>query len=192
MIISENKERFLNVYNTYIKRAGSDKLLEWMDNRTDFFTAPASTRFHGACSEGLIIHSLNVYDLLKKRNDEDKAYSDETVAVVSLLHDLCKANFYKETTRNVKNDVTGQWEKVPYYSIDDRYPYGHGEKSVYLIERFMRLSPEEAIAVRWHMGGFDDSVKGGGYNVGNAFNMFPLAVKLHICDLEATYLLENK
>lgn len=192
MIISENKERFLNVYNTYIKRAGSDKLLEWMDNRTDFFTAPASTRFHGACSEGLIIHSLNVYDLLKKRNDEDKAYSDETVAVVSLLHDLCKANFYKETTRNVKNDVTGQWEKVPYYSIDDRYPYGHGEKSVYLIERFMRLSSEEAIAVRWHMGGFDDSVKGGGYNVGNAFNMFPLAVKLHICDLEATYLLENK
>lgn len=192
MIISENKERFLNVYNIYIKRAGSDKLLEWMDNRTDFFTAPASTRFHGACSEGLIIHSLNVYDLLKKRNDEDKAYSDETVAVVSLLHDLCKANFYKETTRNVKNDVTGQWEKVPYYSIDDRYPYGHGEKSVYLIERFMRLSPEEAIAVRWHMGGFDDSVKGGGYNVGNAFNMFPLAVKLHICDLEATYLLENK
>ena len=93
MINSENKERFLNVYNTYIKRAGSDRLLEWMENRTDFFTAPASTRFHGACNEGLIIHSLNVYDLLKKRNDEDKAYSDETVAIVSLLHDLCKANF---------------------------------------------------------------------------------------------------
>ena len=133
MIISENKERFLSIYDTYIKRAGSDKLIEWMDNRTDFFTAPASTRFHGACKEGLIIHSLNVYDLLKKRNDEDKAYSEETVAIVSLLHDLCKANFYKETTRNVKNEITGQWEKVPYYSIDDQYPYGHGEKSVYLI-----------------------------------------------------------
>ena len=187
MIISENKERFLSIYDTYIKRAGSDKLIEWMDNRTDFFTAPASTRFHGACKEGLIIHSLNVYDLLKKRNDEDKAYSEETVAIVSLLHDLCKA-----TTRNVKNEITGQWEKVPYYSIDDQYPYGHGEKSVYLIERFMRLSPEEAIAIRWHMGGFDETVKGGGYNVGNAFNRYPLAVKLHISDLEATYLLENK
>ena len=163
MIISENKERFLSIYDTYIKRAGSDKLIEWMDNRTDFFTAPASTRFHGACKEGLIIHSLNVYDLL-----------------------------YKETTRNVKNEITGQWEKVPYYSIDDQYPYGHGEKSVYLIERFMRLSPEEAIAIRWHIGGFDETVKGGGYNVGNAFNRYPLAVKLHISDLEATYLLENK
>ncbi|MBQ3412373.1 MAG: hydrolase [Oscillospiraceae bacterium] len=191
MINSENKERFLNIYEQYIKRQGADRLLEWMDNRTDFFTAPASTRYHGAFSEGLVIHSLNVYDILKKRNDQDNAHSDETIAVVSLLHDLCKANFYKETTRNVKNDITGQWEKVPYYSIDDPYPYGHGEKSVYLIERFMRLSPEEAIAIRWHMGGFDDSAHSGGFNIGNAFNKYPLAVKLHLSDLEATYLLET-
>lgn len=191
MINSENKERFITIYEQNIKRAGADRLLEWMDNRTDFFTAPASTRYHGAFSEGLVIHSLNVYDLLKKRNDQDNAYSEETVAVVSLLHDLCKANFYKETTRNVKNEVTGQWEKVPYYSIDDPYPYGHGEKSVYLIERFMRLSPEEAIAIRWHMGGFDDSAHAGGFNIGNAFNKYPLAVKLHLSDLEATYLLET-
>ena len=191
MINSENKERFITIYEQNIKRAGADRLLEWMDNRTDFFTAPASTRYHGAFSEGLVIHSLNVYDLLKKRNDQDNAYSEETVAVVSLLHDLCKANFYKETTRNVKNEVTGQWEKVPYYSIDDPYPYGHGEKSVYLIERFMRLSPEEALAIRWHMGGFDDSAHAGGFNIGNAFNKYPLAVKLHLSDLEATYLLET-
>ena len=97
MINSENKERFLNIYEQYIKRQGADRLLEWMDNRTDFFTAPASTRYHGAFSEGLVIHSLNVYDILKKRNDQDNAHSDETIAVVSLLHDLCKANFYKET-----------------------------------------------------------------------------------------------
>ena len=122
MISSENKERFLDIYNGNVKRPGADRLLEWMENRTDFFTAPASTKFHGACKEGLVIHSLNVYDLLKKRNDEKKAYSDETVAIVALLHDLCKANFYKETTRNVKNDVTGQWERIPYYSIDDPSP----------------------------------------------------------------------
>lgn len=192
MINSENKERFLDIYNRNIKRAGADRLLEWMDNRTDFFTAPASTKFHGACKEGLVIHSLNVYDILKKRNDESKAYSDETVAIVALLHDLCKANFYKETTRNVKNDITGQWERVPYYSIDDPYPYGHGEKSVFLIERFLRLTPEEAISIRWHMGGFDESARSGGYNVGNTFNKYPLAVMLHVSDLEATYLLENK
>ena len=191
MINSENKDRFLAIYEQNIKRTGADRLLEWMDNRTDFFTAPASTRYHGAFSEGLVIHSLNVYDILKKRNDQDNAHSEETVAVVALLHDLCKANFYKETTRNVKNDVTGQWEKVPYYSIDDPYPFGHGEKSVYLIERFMRLSPEEAIAIRWHMGGFDDSAHAGGFNIGNAFNKYPLAVKLHLSDLEATYLLET-
>ena len=192
MINSENKERFLDIYNRNIKRAGADRLLEWMDNRTDFFTAPASTKFHGACKEGLVIHSLNVYDILKKRNDESKAYSDETVAIVALLHDLCKANFYKETTRNVKNDITGQWERVPYYSIDAPYPYGHGEKSVFLIERFLRLTPEEAISIRWHMGGFDESARSGGYNVGNTFNKYPLAVMLHVSDLEATYLLENK
>lgn len=192
MINSENKERFLDIYNRNIKRAGADRLLEWMDNRTDFFTAPASTKFHGACKEGLVIHSLNVYDILKKRNDESKAYSDETMAIVALLHDLCKANFYKETTRNVKNDITGQWERVPYYSIDDPYPYGHGEKSVFLIERFLRLTPEEAISIRWHMGGFDESARSGGYNVGNTFNKYPLAVMLHVSDLEATYLLENK
>ncbi|MBR2591972.1 MAG: hydrolase, partial [Oscillospiraceae bacterium] len=87
--------------------------------------------------------------------------------------------------------VTGQWEKVPYYSVDDRYPYGHGEESVFLIERFVRLKPAEAIAIRWRMGGFDESVRGGGYNVSNTFLRYPLAVKLHLADLEATYLLET-
>jgi len=192
MIESEYKTRFVSIYTKNIKRAGADKLLEWMDNRTDFFTAPASTRYHGACKEGLVIHSLNVYDILKKRNDEDHAYSEETIAITALLHDLCKANFYKETTRNVKNEITGAWEKVPYYSIDDPYPYGHGEKSVFLIERFMRLTPEEAISIRWHMGGFDDSARAGGFNIGNAFNKYPLAVKLHISDIEATYLIETQ
>ena len=137
------------------------------------------------------MHSLSVYQTMVEKHFDPQKDSAESFAVCALLHDLCKANFYKETTRNVKNDITGQWEKVPYYSIDDPYPYGHGEKSVYLIERFMRLSPEEAIAIRWHMGGFDDSAHSGGFNIGNAFNKYPLAVKLHLSDLEATYLLET-
>ena len=189
--MSENKERFIQNYQLYISREGSQELLEWLDRRTDFFYAPASTRFHGAYPEGLLEHSLNVFDLLHQRNEREKQEDPESVAIVSLLHDLCKTQFYKETTRNVKNDETGKWEKVPYYSIDDRFPFGHGEKSVWLIERFMRLKPAEAIAIRWHMGGFDDNARVGGYSVANAFGMYPLAVKLHLADLEATYLLEN-
>ncbi len=189
--MSEYRDRFVEEYNRYIKRDGAAELLDWMDRRTDFFFAPASTKYHGAVVEGLVIHSLNVFDLLRKRNDADHEESEESVAIVSLLHDLCKANFYKESTRNVKNEDTGRWEKVPYWTIEDLFPYGHGEKSVYLIERFMRLKPAEAMAIRWHMGGFDEAVRGGSYALGTAFTNYPLAVKLHLADLEATYLVEG-
>lgn len=184
------RDRFLGLCNGKINRAGIAKLLEWLDS-TDFFTAPASTRFHSAFREGLVRHSLNVYDVITSREFSTGADSEESLAIVSLLHDVCKSNFYKETTRNVKNDSTGTWEKVPYYSIDDQFPFGHGEKSVYLIERFMRLKTAEAVAIRWHMGGFDDNAKIGGYSVSDAFNKYPLAVKLHLADLEATFMLEN-
>lgn len=190
--VSEYKERFFEAYQTYISRDGNVEFLDWLDKRTDFFYAPASTRFHGACAEGLVMHSLNVFELLRQRNEREQNENPESVAIVSLLHDVCKTQFYKESTRNVKNEETGKWEKVPYYSIEDRFPYGHGEKSVFLIERFMRLKPAEAIAIRWHMGGFDDNARVGGYSVANAFGKYPLAVKLHLCDLEATYLLENQ
>ncbi|MEA5050351.1 MAG: hydrolase [Oscillospiraceae bacterium] len=190
--MSENKDRFFQEYQQYISREGNVELLDWLDKRTDFFYAPASTKFHGAFAEGLVIHSLNVFDLLKARCEKEPDVNMESIAIVSLLHDVCKTEFYKESTRNVKNEDTGRWEKVPYYSIEDRFPFGHGEKSVFLIERFMRLKPAEAIAIRWHMGGFDDNARLGGYSVANAFGKYPLAVKLHLCDLEATYLLENQ
>ena len=118
--------------------------------------------------------------------------SEETFAICALLHDLCKANYYKPGTRNVKNEATGQWEKVPSYSVEDLFPYGHGEKSVFLIERFMKLRVEEAVAIRWHMGGFDDAARGGCFAISEAYDKYPLAVKLHIADLEATYLMEHR
>lgn len=190
--MSAYKERFVGLFKTKINRQGSIELLDWMET-TDFFVAPASTRFHYAFREGLLRHSLNVYDVLTARVYSDGIEeSEESMAIASLLHDLCKARFYKETTRNVKNETTGQWEKVPYYAIEDQFPFGHGEKSVYLIERFMRLKPAEAVAIRWHMGGFDDNAKVGGYTVADAFKKYPLATKLHLADLEATYLLENE
>ena len=186
--VPSSKEKFIEAYTTAISRQGSKELLDWM-LKTDFFTAPASSKFHSAYEGGLCDHSLNVYNALIDRYNESKP--DESFAIVALLHDLCKAEFYKLGSRNVKNESTGAWEKVPFYTIDDKFPFGHGEKSVFLIERFMRLKVEEAIAIRWHMGGFDDAARGGSFAINGSFERYPLAVKLHIADIEATYLTEN-
>lgn len=183
------KEKFIRLYQENITRDGAQDLLDWLV-KTDFFTAPASTRFHSAYAGGLVEHSVNVYEVLRERYFEPSD-SEESFAIAALLHDLCKAQFYKLGTRNVKNESTGQWEKVPYYTIEDKFPYGHGEKSVFLIERFMKLRLDEAVAIRWHMGGFDDAVRGGSFAVSDAYNTYPLAVKLHIADLAATYLMEQ-
>ena len=141
--------------------------------------------------------SIHVYECLKSylerervKEDYNMEYSDESIAIVSLLHDICKANFYAVEMRNRKNDQ-GRWEQYPFYVVDDKLPYGHGEKSVYIISGFMRLSREEAMAIRWHMGFSDNDFQAGGYSVGNAFDKFPLAVLLHIADLQATYLDET-
>lgn len=186
---NQYEQTFTELINTYVTREGSDRFLAWLKT-TDFFTAPASTKFHCACKNGLVMHSLNVYQVMRSRYFEEKD-SEESFALCALLHDVCKAQYYKASTRNVKNDATGQWEKKPYYLVEDTFPYGHGEKSVFLIERFIRLKPAEAMAIRWHMGGFDDSCKGGGFAISNAYDRYPIAVKLHLADLESTYLVET-
>ncbi|HJB22442.1 MAG TPA: HD domain-containing protein [Candidatus Fournierella merdavium] len=183
------REEFCDIWRREVSRPGADKLLDWLST-TDFFKAPASTRFHGACEEGLVMHSLNVYHALMDRYFEE-GDNPESMAVCGLLHDLCKANYYKTGSRNVKNEATGQWEKVPVFLVEDQFPYGHGEKSVYLIERFIRLKPAEAVAIRWHMGGFDDAARGGCRAISEAYDAYPLAVKLHLADLTATYLMEK-
>lgn len=191
------KEKFLEIYRENITRPGADKLLAWLET-TDFFTAPASTRFHLSRPGGLVEHSIHVYERLSNLVTDEEGYpgsmfgeeftiSDETIAICGLLHDICKANFYTVEMRNRKNEQ-GQWEKYPYYVVDDQLPYGHGEKSVYIISGFMKLTREEAMAIRWHMGFSDTDFKGGGFSVGNAFGKFPLAVLMHIADLQATYL----
>lgn len=190
------KDKFIKAYTENITRPGADKLLAWIES-SDFFTAPASTRFHLSSPGGLLEHSLHVFERMKAICANEAAItpgfnepSMETIAVCGLLHDICKANFYAVEMRNRKNDQ-GRWEQYPFYVVDDKLPYGHGEKSVYIISGFMRLSREEAMAIRWHMGFSDNDFKGGGYSVGNAFEKFPLAVLLHIADLQATYLDET-
>ena len=185
------KQKFIEYYQANIHREGADRLLEWLQT-TDFFTAPASTRYHCACPSGLVQHSVNVYEVMMEKHFDPETDSAESFALCALLHDVCKAQFYKISTRNVKNEKTGQWEKVPYYTIEDAFPYGHGEKSVFLIERFVRLKPAEATAIRWHMGGFDDAARGGNFSISVAYDKYPIAVRLHLADLEATYLREKE
>ena len=188
------KEEFISVYKENIVREGSDKLLDYLINKCDFFTAPASTRFHSAYAGGLAQHSLNVYYCLKDYLSRERvketyklSYTEEQIAVVALLHDMCKIDCYKTDFRNVKNDK-GQWEKVPTYKFEDPLPYGHGEKSVYMISGFMRLSREEAMAIRWHMGfsGTEDNNL-----TGRALETYPLAFALATADMEASYFLET-
>ncbi len=190
-----SKEEFMEIYRENIHRDGADALLDYLEKKSDFFTAPASTRFHGAYAGGLCDHSVNVYDCLTdylSRPRVEELYglevSPETAAIVALLHDVCKVGCYRAGSRNVKNEQTGVWEKVPTFFYEDKLPYGHGEKSVYIISGFMRLTREEAMAIRWHMGftGTEDDRL-----VGQAFEQFPLAFALSVADMEATYFLEG-
>ena len=189
------KERFIDVYRKHITRAGAEELLEYLlSPASDFFTAPASTKFHGAYEGGLCEHSLNVYDSLRAyvtsprfTEEYGLSFSEETIAIVSLLHDLCKVGVYKVSTRNVKKD--GVWTTVPYYEFEDKLPYGHGEKSVYIIGGFMRLTREEAFAIRYHMGFSKDEEA---RNVSAAFEMFPLALANYVADMEATFIIEER
>ncbi len=190
------REEFLSIYRTHIHREGAEKLLEYLDSpASDFFTAPASTRYHGSREGGLCEHSINVYKCLKNylarpevQAEYGLSYDEETIAIAALLHDICKVNCYKVSQRNVKGP-DGKWQSVPYYEFDDQLPYGHGEKSVYIASGYMRLTREEAFAIRYHMG---FSTEMDARNVGNAFAAYPLAIALYISDMEATYFVDDK
>ncbi len=188
------REEFIEIFKDKIHRDGAAALLDYLENKSDFFTAPASARFHGAYAGGLCDHSLNVYhclvDYLSRPRVQELyglEYSDESVAIVALLHDVCKIGCYQSGVRNVKGP-DGKWTQVPTYNFHDPMPYGHGEKSVYVVNGFLRLTREEAFAIRYHMGfsGSEDARQ-----VGSAFQMYPLAFCLSVADMEATYFLEK-
>ncbi len=191
------RERFVSIFQQYIRRPGAENLLAYL-GQSDFFIAPASARYHSSCAGGLCQHSLNVYDCLKAYMNRPRVqqvyglvgedYSEESIAIVALLHDLCKIGCYKPGFRNVK-DEKGFWQKVPTYTFDDPYPFGHGEKSVWIVNKFMPLSDMEAFAIRYHMGFSGDEDN---RTVGKALGAFPLAFALSVADSEATYFLENE
>lgn len=167
------------------KRDGMDNLIEFLE-KSDFFKAPASTRFHGDHEGGLAEHSYKVYEILKDKVAFLKMnIPEETIIISALLHDICKANYYKIDYRNAKNSL-GVWEKVPYYTVDDTIPYGHGEKSVMMITEYIKLTNDEKYAIRWHMGFSEPKELYG--TLGQAFSKYPFALLLHEADLEATHL----
>lgn len=207
------KERFIEIFKDRIKRPGADALLSWLE-KSDFFTAPASTRFHLSESGGLVKHSVHVYERLRElfsnelsRNAEGPVIlseeDEEKIAICGLLHDICKVGCYKKEPKNkktydpekvkaaqkwqIKHDSLGDfiWESVMEYKFDEDFVYGHGEKSVYIASAYMKLIREEAVAIRFHMGPWQDGEK---QNAGKAFEQCNLAVLLHIADLQATYL----
>ena len=173
---------FEEIYTTHIKRDGAGELLRWLES-TDFFTAPGSTRFHDCHAGGLADHSVNVFNelvRLLKAYPEVKA-SAETAAIVALLHDVCKAGCYKTELRNRKNEF-GQWEKYPVYTFNEDFAFGgHGSKSVYLIQKFMKLTDEEAVCINCHMG-----PENGNFAVNDAYRAFPLAFLVHTADMAST------
>ena len=179
------KEEFLGLLKS-VNREGMDKLIEFIE-KSDFFKAPASTRFHGSYEGGLLEHSLKVYEILVDKVKNSVIPIDvpeESLIIIALLHDICKANFYKVDYRNAKN-AFGEWEKVPYYTVEDTIPYGHGEKSVMMITEYMKLTVEEKYCIRWHMGFTEPKEVYG--TLGQAYKKFPLALLVHEADLEATY-----
>ena len=192
--LEKNKQKFLELFRANVHRDGAEDFLAWLE-KSDFFEAPASTKFHSNVMGGLCFHTLNVFDRFTRNlamqygeNWQDTV-SLESATIMSLLHDICKVDCYKMELRNVK--VDGEWVKQPYYAYDESLPYGHGEKSVYIISSFFKLSREEAMAINWHMGGFDQRVLGGSYALSNAYYQYPVAVLLHVSDVQATYLDET-
>lgn len=180
-----SKLRFVTLLSE-TNRSGVEKLLEWLD-KTNFYTSPASTKYHGAVEGGLLAHSLAVYDELLKVNAAFcLEIKPESMVITALLHDLNKANFYTVSERNVKNDA-GVWEKVPYYTIDDQLPMGHGEKSVILLQAFIRPTIEEIMAIRWHMGAFGSESYADRQALTGAMDKYPIIVALQIADMASVY-----
>ncbi len=179
------KDKYLKLLKS-VQREGMDKLISFIE-KSDFFKAPASTRFHGSYEGGLLEHSLKVYEILKHKVENsimDIQISNDSIILIALLHDICKVNFYKVDYRNAKNEF-GEWEKVPYYTVEDTIPYGHGEKSVMMITEYIKLTVEEKYCIRWHMGYTEPKEL---YNtIGEAYKKYPLALLTHEADLEATY-----
>lgn len=204
IVCNEKTERFESLLLS-CDRNGMEGLIEWI-RKSDFYTAPASTRYHSCHEGGLLEHTLNVIDCLLAKYDNPtwmkalKEIDKKSAIIAAGTHDICKANFYGSELRNkkiysdtgTKSDSNGRfdWVTVPSYIIDDQAPFGHGEKSVMIAQQFINLKRAEMYAIRWHMG-FTEP-KENWNTLSTAIRQYPFILALHEADLEATYLLEKE
>lgn len=177
-----NKERFITLLKT-TNRAGVDKIIAWLES-TDFFEAPASTQYHENYTGGLCEHSLKVYDTFLKLKDTFKLdISEESIAIMSLLHDVCKIDCYHKEKKNVK--IGQNWTQIDYWKFDDENPIGHGHKSVIiLLKEDFSLTDLEINSIISHMNGYDKSDL---FNSSNIYNKDDKTIWLHVADFIATY-----
>lgn len=192
------KEQFLAIARNEIKRPGIDELIKYLE-KSDFFEAPASTKYHGCYSGGLVQHCIDVFNCLHDElafiygDNYEAKYSGETIAIVSLFHDLCKIGRYNAGTRNVKDPVTKQWHEEPtYFYNTEAFELGHGAQSMYTVMKYVQLTDEEAQAIYWHMGAYDISAYSNLNGLGSAYERNGLAFALHRADMMATYVVDNK
>lgn len=203
-VIESNKQEFLKICRENIKCQGIEDLLNWLENSSDFFTAPGSTIYHSAYPGGLVEHSLNVYKFAKELKDNvnpklasfdvhAEQVTDEDVAIAALFHDICKVNYYVPCTKWKKDD-SGSWASYQSYKIEDKFPCGHGEKSVIILQQFMRLTGQVILGIRWHMGSFSEGTMSDIYQK-QAFLQaleYPLTLMLCIADQYATFMMEER
>lgn len=193
-----NIKRFKKIVTENIERDGIENLMEWLEHETDFFTAPASTRYHGSYEGGLVEHSLNVYDRLVWEMENtvgvgwQEIYSPESVAIVALFHDLCKIDRYV-ITEKWRKDENGDWEAYEAYEYNkEKAEMGHGAQSVFYLQKFIQLTEFEAQAIFWHMGAYDISPYATLGACSETFKWNPLSFLTHRADMAATYVTENE
>lgn len=201
MNIQENIARF-EAELAKVNRPGMDKLMTFI-RKSDFYKAPASTKYHLSCEGGLLQHSLNVLDALRgillQNQDGEFRYivagntvakiPQDSVIIIALLHDICKTFFYSTSWRNAKNEQTGKWEKVPYFTVKDRMPLGHGDKSVMIIKQYIDLTTQEMYAI-WHHMGFTENADF--QTLTNAIDRFPIIWAMHTADMMASRFMEDE
>ena len=201
MTIEKNKNEFIELLRS-TNRDGIENLISWLTEKSDFFNAPSSTIYHGNFAGGLCLHSLNVYYAAKKFYETYKELSlpekniddikEDNLIIASLLHDLCKANYYKAYEKFQK-DESNNWIKYFSYKIDDKLPIGHGEKSVFIANTFIKLTVPEMLAIRWHMGTADPGLWMSNYTkpaMCTSFNKVPLSILIAQADFFASYCME--
>lgn len=193
----QNHDRFIELLRS-TKRDGIEYVIEDLEDY-GFFDAPASCQGHGSFAGGLLEHSLNVYDsaidiranMIKQRPDLEASMPIDSIIIASLLHDVCKMDLYQLARRKRRNEI-GVYEEYEQYEVhEERFPIGHGEKSVIILLRSgLEMTDDEMTAIRWHMGPWNLSRDDEKF-YRHSHKRSPLPAIIHTADTLASAILER-